>query len=255
MPGSTRLIPLAARATHVTLAEGPERIAMEWWRHQDVAADARLFPRGGRGRQPLLALPRQATSQWLSMEPSRENMRWFNSARNVRMTAYAEIAVTTNFSFLRGASHPKEMVAQAATVWLCRHRHRRPQHAGRCRAGLYARIRGVERERPSRCTKLLVGCAARLRRWHARHSRLSHGSQSLWPSLPSAERGQTARAERRMHAHTRRSAEMAGRVAARRDAAASAAATATSACSSKAFWNEGLADRGWGPGGYPPRDL
>ena len=29
------------------------------------------------------------------------------------MTAYAELAVTTNFSFLRGASHPAEMVAQA----------------------------------------------------------------------------------------------------------------------------------------------
>src|ERR1017187_3945229 len=27
---------------------------------------------------------------------------------------YAEIAVTTNFSFLRGASHPKEMVLAAA---------------------------------------------------------------------------------------------------------------------------------------------
>src|SRR5690242_7346758 len=30
------------------------------------------------------------------------------------MTAYAEIGVTTNFSFLRGASHPHEFVLQAA---------------------------------------------------------------------------------------------------------------------------------------------
>ena len=30
------------------------------------------------------------------------------------MTAYAEIAVTTNFSFLRGASHPRELVLAAA---------------------------------------------------------------------------------------------------------------------------------------------
>ena len=29
------------------------------------------------------------------------------------MSAYAELAVTTNFSFLRGASHPQEMVATA----------------------------------------------------------------------------------------------------------------------------------------------
>ncbi|MGA8076278.1 MAG: PHP domain-containing protein, partial [Xanthobacteraceae bacterium] len=34
------------------------------------------------------------------------------------MSAYAELAVTTNFSFLRGASHPQEMVAQADALGL-----------------------------------------------------------------------------------------------------------------------------------------
>ncbi len=34
------------------------------------------------------------------------------------MTAYAELAVTTNFSFLRGASHPAEMVARADELGL-----------------------------------------------------------------------------------------------------------------------------------------
>ena len=34
------------------------------------------------------------------------------------MTAYAELAVTTNFSFLRGASHPQEMVATAEALGL-----------------------------------------------------------------------------------------------------------------------------------------
>ena len=34
------------------------------------------------------------------------------------MTAYAELAVTTNFSFLRGASHPAEMVVQAEACGL-----------------------------------------------------------------------------------------------------------------------------------------
>ena len=29
------------------------------------------------------------------------------------MTTYAELAVTTNFSFLRGASHPEELVTRA----------------------------------------------------------------------------------------------------------------------------------------------
>ncbi len=34
------------------------------------------------------------------------------------MTRYAELAVTTNFSFLRGASHPQEMVATADELGL-----------------------------------------------------------------------------------------------------------------------------------------
>src|ERR1700730_4111456 len=34
------------------------------------------------------------------------------------MSAYAELAVTTNFSFLRGASHPAEMVARADALKL-----------------------------------------------------------------------------------------------------------------------------------------
>src|SRR5580700_2598957 len=34
------------------------------------------------------------------------------------MTAYAELAATTNFSFLRGASHPQEMVATAEALGL-----------------------------------------------------------------------------------------------------------------------------------------
>ena len=34
------------------------------------------------------------------------------------MIAYAELAVTTNFSFLRGASHPQEMVATADELGL-----------------------------------------------------------------------------------------------------------------------------------------
>src|ERR1700691_822811 len=34
------------------------------------------------------------------------------------MMNYAELAVTTNFSFLRGASHPEEMVATASELGL-----------------------------------------------------------------------------------------------------------------------------------------
>src|SRR5882672_82156 len=34
------------------------------------------------------------------------------------MTPFAELAVTTNFSFLRGGSHPEEFVGQAAELGL-----------------------------------------------------------------------------------------------------------------------------------------
>ena len=34
------------------------------------------------------------------------------------MTPFAELAVTTNFSFLRGGSHPEELVARAAELGL-----------------------------------------------------------------------------------------------------------------------------------------
>jgi len=39
-------------------------------------------------------------------------------AHEKQMTAYAELATTTNFSFLRGASHPEEMVATADELGL-----------------------------------------------------------------------------------------------------------------------------------------
>ena len=69
-----------------------------------------------------------------------------------RMTEYAEIAVTTNYSFLRGASHPKELIQTAA-------------HLGHAAIGIadrntlagvvraYAALQDIHGEKP----KLLVG--------------------------------------------------------------------------------------------------
>src|SRR3990172_2407640 len=37
----------------------------------------------------------------------------------VAAMTYAELCVTSNFSFLRGASHPEEMAARAAALGLC----------------------------------------------------------------------------------------------------------------------------------------
>ena len=68
------------------------------------------------------------------------------------MTTYAEVAVTTNYSFLRGASHPKELVTAAiqlgiAAIGIAD----RNTLAGIVRA--YAALQGVEGDKP----KLLVG--------------------------------------------------------------------------------------------------
>src|SRR5690606_5095957 len=72
---------------------------------------ARLLPRGRRRRPPLLALP-----PGRSLVPAgavRVRGSWL--ADN---SAYAELAATSNFSFLRGASHPHELVATAKALGL-----------------------------------------------------------------------------------------------------------------------------------------
>ena len=146
------------RNLHVIVrAEGPERIAMEWWRHRDEDDDRD----GRRVRQAASAASRhgcrsngtaacsraiifarrtgQGVRYWIYREGvfAREvrNLSLV-PARAVRMT-YVEIGVTTNFSFLRGASHPQEYVHQAAAYRLAGDRRRRPQHAGRRGARLF----------------------------------------------------------------------------------------------------------------------
>src|SRR6202050_1274475 len=75
------------------------------------SADARLLPGRGFRRTTVLALPRRY------LRP-RDGTGALVRAWAVCMTAYAELAVTTNFSFLRGASHPEEMVATADALGL-----------------------------------------------------------------------------------------------------------------------------------------
>ena len=66
------------------------------------------------------------------------------------MTPFAELVAATNFSFLRGASHAHEMVGAGGGAGARRHRHCRPQYAGR---------RGARASRRPRSTRsaLLVG--------------------------------------------------------------------------------------------------
>ena len=125
------------RVRHIVVrAEGPERIAMEWWR--DEAGRALM-------RDYFRVESREGVRVWLFREWPAEPAACHAlvRARRVRMSnvvafpdkekkaeaeivlpqpdpshAYAELAVTTNFSFLRGASHPEELVRQAVALGL-----------------------------------------------------------------------------------------------------------------------------------------
>src|SRR3954463_1629758 len=68
----------------------------------------RLFPRRNPSRPALLALSRRAV-------PPKRAGAALVSARHFCLM-FAELAVTTNFSFLRGASHPGDFVARAAQL-------------------------------------------------------------------------------------------------------------------------------------------
>src|SRR5271165_6401591 len=65
------------------------------------------------------------------------------------MSAYAELAVTTNFSFLRGASHPQEMVATADALGLAA--------IGIADRNSFAGVVRAYREAKTRAIKFLVG--------------------------------------------------------------------------------------------------
>src|SRR5215813_3839491 len=70
----------------------------------------RLLPRRGCAGPPLLALPRGPLRAGRNPTMVR--------TRDVCMSSFAELAAATNFSFLRGASHPHEIVGQAAELEL-----------------------------------------------------------------------------------------------------------------------------------------
>src|ERR1700754_5165163 len=81
-------------------------------------ADTGLFSHRGRRRPALLGL-----SRWALRQRGRRRRRQTGSssmvhARTVCMMtpAYAEIGITTNFSFLRGGSHPEDYVRQASDL-------------------------------------------------------------------------------------------------------------------------------------------
>ncbi len=109
-------------------SQGPERIGAEWWRAPHLSAR----PREGEDdrqqaptRDYYLVEDLAGHRFWLYREglygretACRALVRSGTVCVSKPMNVYAELAVTTNFSFLRGASHPQEMVARADELGL-----------------------------------------------------------------------------------------------------------------------------------------
>ena len=124
----------------VVRADGPERVFGEWWRTDDErSAVARLLPARGCGWEPLLGFPGRPGGRRRAVVP----------ARALRMS-YAELQVTTHFSFLRGASSAEELFAAAAMLGIpALGVVDRNSLAGIVRAHEAAKVTGV---------RLVVGC-------------------------------------------------------------------------------------------------
>ena len=129
-------------------------------------------------RRARLALPRRPlrprdrrSRAGICTGCSRERRRSAGRRRHVR--GYAELAVTTNFSFLRGASHPEELVAQAEALGLAGIGIAdRNSVAGVVRAHVEG-ANDIAEEEMATAIQARGRRAARLRRRHARHPRLS----------------------------------------------------------------------------------
>ena len=84
---------------HITSYEGPERVAPEWWRSD--TENPRDYYRVENETGQRFWLYRNSETSWFLHG-------------GIWMTPYAELQTTSNFSFLRGAAHPEELVARAA---------------------------------------------------------------------------------------------------------------------------------------------
>src|SRR3546814_8803400 len=80
-------------------------------------ADARLLPRRGYPGSPLLALsPRALRRKARPALVYPRGLRMNDTPETCPETGFAELVAATNYSFLRGASHPADMVAEALAL-------------------------------------------------------------------------------------------------------------------------------------------
>ena len=230
-----RPLPLAAGAACRRKAEGPERIAPEWWRSQ--ASEVRWDPEG-RCRRAL-------TRDYFRIEDESGRRFWLYReglwrretasaplvpARPVRVRIMRPASPQTtresrqSHRLSRNRRHhefllPARRVASGGDGgagwrhWGWRDRHCRPQHAGRRGAGACGLANGTGHPASRHALELARHRrAARFHGWHARYPRLSAGPRRLWPPLPPAHARQAPRVEGQTAISARGSAcEMAGR--------------------------------------------
>ena len=188
------------RRHRVMRADGPERIADEWWRPEGSGAD----PSRRRGLQSAIitgSRTRKGGASGCSGPglhgggPSAALVCPWHLFLNRGTPRYAELQVTTNFSFLRGASHPDELVLTAAALG-----HRaiaitdRNSFAGIVRAHHAAKEVGI---------RLVVGCRLDLADGT---SLLAYptGPRRLWPADATVDPRQAPRSQGRMPSRLRR---------------------------------------------------
>ena len=179
----------------VAHAEGPERIAMEWWRDERrPRAHARLFPRREPRGRARLALPRRA------LRPRDAEPRWFlhgcshdNVVVSVRSKPRASI-VRAMPSLPSPPISPSCAAPRIRKSWSIARKQ-----LGLAGLGIADRnsrrrrgARSYARRRKTGCLKHRGRRAARLRRRHARHPRLSAGPRRLGPAHAPALRSASA---------------------------------------------------------------
>ena len=143
-----------------------------------------LLPGRGRCRRPLLDLPRRRRRGCCDRIPQ-VVFTW-----DLRMTRYAELQVTSHFSFLRGASSCEELFAHAANLGNLGAGRRRPQQPGRHRSGSRSRQshrRPADRRLPARSRGRHIG------------SGLSDRSPCVFASVPPAVGRQEAWRQGEVH--------------------------------------------------------
>ena len=114
--------------------------------------------------------------------------------------AYAELLTASNFSFLRGASHPEELAATASVLGLAGFSIAdRNTLAGIVRGHLAARTTGA-----ALCRRL----PPRLPRQYSRHRGVADRPRRLRKALPAAHHRQSPHQEGRMPSRPRRSSGM-----------------------------------------------